>query len=209
MQCPKCKEQMPPLSKICPICGYTDTSMDAYEGNDSISMIMSEMQESLHKVKSLPMPSPFDGMQSISFVSYPLVFLLVFVLAAVSESMIAWVLTLLFLVLSLVAITKKLKGKGSTEKHKNLINTTTSQYELSKQNMLLKYGSSRDIKQAMAQIDNELEDVLLRRKASARKSLLMGIILTAIIMIISWVIVADIAKSAIQEHQTEEIITED
>lgn len=207
-QCPKCREVMPPLSKICPVCGYTDTSIDAYEGKDSISMIFADMQECVRKIKSFSMPSVFDGMRSIAFISYPILFLLMFVIAAASESTLAWGLTLLALVMSIVSIVRKLKGNGSADRHNKQILSIKAQYEASKQSMLLKYGASRDIKQATAALDNDLSETLDRRKSSARRSALLGIVVSVVMLSIATVLAADITKSAIEESLTEEVESE-
>ena len=58
MICPRCKEDMPLLSKICPVCGYVVESAD---GNISADAFVKKLEDNLLELKRLPESLKYRG----------------------------------------------------------------------------------------------------------------------------------------------------
>ena len=108
MICPQCKEEMPLLSRICPVCGYV---ADEDENRPSATELADTLEEILLAARSLPAPSFSRSMGQLSVVMLPLLTLFLLLAALISEAGIFWIATILFALGSIAAIILKICGR--------------------------------------------------------------------------------------------------
>ena len=125
--CPRCKEPMPPLSKVCPVCGYTDTTGQTDGGENRVSESLTELENRLSALRSLPEATYFEGIRSFLFLVYPVALLCMIVLAAAWGNLLLWGLVLLLLILSIVEVVQKLRGKRAADGQTSRINARMQQ----------------------------------------------------------------------------------
>ena len=109
--CPVCKEPMPALSKICPVCGYIATQND--NTDNLLDTLVDKMENCLHNLKNLPRPTIMYGIKNNLLILYIILVVQFFILAAVSMSTVAWIIVFIFMILSILAIRNKFRNKGN------------------------------------------------------------------------------------------------
>jgi hypothetical protein len=58
IKCPACNDIIPPLTRVCPSCGYVIETLDTPSGRSTdLDTLVGEMEETLAKIKSLPTQS--------------------------------------------------------------------------------------------------------------------------------------------------------
>ena len=70
------------MSKVCPVCGYTDTTGQSDGGENRVSESLADLEKRLTTLRSLPESTCFEGMRAFLFVVYPVALLCMIVLAA-------------------------------------------------------------------------------------------------------------------------------
>lgn len=95
-QCPRCKEDMPQLSKVCSVCGYV---MSDDGKTPTAEEFVTTLTLLLHDIKMIPRPSFMKSMGQLSFITLPLVALYLLLMALVSEAGLFWILFGVFLLL--------------------------------------------------------------------------------------------------------------
>lgn len=188
--CPRCKEPMPPLSKVCPVCGYTDTTGQTDGGENRVSEALTELENQLSTLRSLPEATYFAGIRSFLFFVYPVALLCMIVLAAAWGNLLLWGLVLLLLVLTIAEIVQKLRGKRSADGQSNRIKSLIAEYDSAKRELELSYGKNREVRSAIADIDVRMQQTLQERTGHTRKTKICGAGIAAgmivLFVLISW-----------------------
>lgn len=188
--CPRCKEPMPPLSKVCPVCGYTDTTGQSDGGENRVSESLADLEKRLTTLRSLPESTCFEGMRAFLFVVYPVALLCMIVLAAAWGNLLLWGLALLFLVLTIVEAVQKLRGKRAADGQNRRVKALLAEYDSAKRELELSYGKNREVRTAITQVDAQLQQALQGRTAHARKTKICGagiaLAMIVVLLLICW-----------------------
>ncbi|MGN0189935.1 MAG: hypothetical protein ACI395_10505, partial [Candidatus Cryptobacteroides sp.] len=82
MKCPVCGEELPLLSKVCPVCGYV---ADGGDGNSpKAEEIISSLESRLSALKQLPLPTFGQSLKTVMVYACPVLALLCLVFALLS-----------------------------------------------------------------------------------------------------------------------------
>lgn len=188
--CPRCKEPMPPLSKVCPVCGYTDTTGQTDGGENRVSESLTELENRLSALRSLPEATYFEGIRSFLFLVYPVALLCMIVLAAAWGNLLLWGLVLLLLILSIVEVAQKLRGKRAADGQTSRIKSLVAEYDSAKRELEISYGKNREVRSAIAEIDARMQQTIQERTAHIRKTKICGAGITAgaivLLLLIGW-----------------------
>ena len=179
--CPRCKEEMPVLSKICPGCGYFDESDEESINPTEFANILEKI---LLEIKRIPEPSFLKGMSQLTFIIFPLITLYMFVLAWMSEAGMFWIVGGLFFLFSIIALAKKAKGNLGNDKFNREFRELQHTFEYYQRIAIRDFGKSKEV----SKLANEIEGIILgieqkRKKASVRNVLIWVVILVVVAML--------------------------
>ena len=181
--CPRCKEEMPVLSKICPACGYFDESDEESINPTEFANILEKI---LFEIKRIPEPSFLKGMTQLTFIIFPLLTILMGVCAFISDAGLFWILCVLFLIFSIVALVKKGKGTLGNDKFNKQFKEEKHIFEYYQRIAIRDFGKSKEV----SKLVNEIEGIILdieqkRKKASTQNTLIWAVILVVIVLLAS------------------------
>lgn len=181
---------MPSLSKICPVCGYTDTTGQTDGEENRVSEALAGLENGLSTLRSLPEATYFAGIRTFLFFVYPVALLCMIVLAAAWGNLLLWGLVLLLLVLTIVEEVQKLRGKRAVDGQRDRIKSLVSEYDSTKREMELFYGKNREVRSAIAEIDARMQQTLQERTVHIRKTKICGAAIAVgmivLLVLISW-----------------------
>lgn len=201
--CPQCQEQMPPLSKICPVCGYSDSSAADPENRSAIETNIKEMNDYLSVVEYAPKPTVADGFKHLAFITLPLFAICAALVAIVSMSDLMWLITLLLVILSVVSLVMKLRNKSRINTIDVDIKESLANYDSVKRMVEMTFGRSREVKTAIQNLDDKLHDALSKHKAAKRRAIFAGSILSLVLIAVFTVISMLVTIDAVQEVKQE------
>lgn len=182
MLCPVCKEEMPLLSRVCPVCGHV---LDGGENRMTASDTVACLEQMLHDVKALPEPSFVKSMGQFSIFMVPLLTLLLFALYLMSSAGLFLLVGAVFAVWSVVLITKKMAGRlGNTHADRKFAELKND-YEQLVRTAQRDYGKNREMAALLEEINMQFGKVESKRKAQARKNLLLWAVIVGIVVILS------------------------
>lgn len=173
-QCPRCKEDMPLLSKVCPVCGYVMADDGKTPTADEF---VTTLNLFLHDIKIIPQPSFMKSMGQLSFITLPLVAVYLLIMALVSEAGVFWILFGIFVILSLWVIVKKAKGKLGNEPFNRVFNKLKVDYEFHEQMAKMHFGQHREVAGVLTDISAQIAAIEEKRNAGNRKNLLVWMVL--------------------------------
>ncbi len=177
MICPKCKEQMPLLSKVCPVCGYVVDSKYSLPAE----LLVKQLEEVLKEVKSLPRPTFGRSMGRFALIVVPILTLLLLVAAWLSEAGLFWILTALFAVWSVVLILKKAFGRLGNARADRRFDELKNQREYLTRNLRRDFGKSREVAALIDDVAREFDEVeRARRSANVRNAIIWSILSLAV-----------------------------
>lgn len=169
---------MPLLSKICPVCGYVE---EGGEDGTSVAQLISKLEGILREAKGLPEPSFAQGMSRLSFVIWPLAALVMLILAVISEAGFFWIFFGIFLILALVAIIKKARGKSAAAKIDKQFVLLKHDFEHNERLAKHSFGKSREVSALVDEIGEQIRKIGRNRKAMAAKNMLVWLIVLVVI----------------------------
>lgn len=181
--CPRCKEEMPVLSKICPACGYFDENDEESYNPTEFANILEKI---LFEIKRIPEPSFLKGMSQLTFIIYPLLTIIMLVCALISEAGVFWIVCALFLILSIVALVKKGKGTLGNDKFNKQFKEEKHAFEYYQRIAIRDFGKSKEVSKLVGEIEGMILDIeQKRKKASARNMLIWAVILVVVVLLAS------------------------
>ena len=179
--CPRCKEEMPVLSKICPICGYFD---DKNEESFNPTEFANILEKILLDIKRIPEPSFLKGMGQLTFIIFPLLAIYMLILALITEAGMFWLSFVLFLILSIIAFVKKGKGDLGNDRFNRQFKEQKHEFEYYQRIAIRDFGKSREVSKLVGEIEGIVLDIeQKRKKTSMRNSLIWIVILTVIALL--------------------------
>ena len=176
-QCPRCKEDMPLLSKICPVCGYVAEGNDQEQTAEEFANIL---EECLFQIKAIPQPTFVKSMGQLSFIMLPVIAIYLLLIAVISEAGLFWILFILFGILSLVAIIRKVTGNLGNDPFNRRFKEIKNEYEYNERLAKRNFGKSREVSNLLGEISAQIADIEARRDAASRKNLLIWIVILAV-----------------------------
>lgn len=176
-QCPRCKEDMPLLSKICPVCGYV---VEGGEGTPTAEEFVNTLEECLYEIKSIPQPSFFKSMGQLSFIMFPVLALYMLIMAMISEAGLFWVLFLIFGIFSIWTVIQKLRGQLGNTPFNNAFKALKNEYEYNERIAKHSFGKSKEVASLLSEISAQISDIEAKRNVASRKNLLIWIIILAL-----------------------------
>jgi len=204
-QCPRCKEDMPLLSKICTVCGYVEEGGD--DNNMSVSDFAKVLEARLNEIKYIPEPSFMKGMGHFTFIIYPILavaFLLIFL---ISDSGLFLIGFLLFLVLSIIAMVKKSKGTLGYAPFNRWFKVVQNDFDYQKRIASHSFGKNSEVSKLIDEISDEIKTVEKKRSAALRRNTIVWSVIVVLLLAVAalGVISADYAVS--QKTATEQSST--
>lgn len=195
--CPKCKEELPLLSKICPVCGYVvEGDQNAPHAND----FADALEKCLYQLKSIPLPSFMRSMAQLSFVMLPLIAVYMLMLAIVSSAGLFWVLFVLFAVLSLWVIVKKLSGKLGNDLFNRQFKEIKNEYEYHERTAKRNFGKSKEVTKLINDISSEISRIEEERNAVRRKNLFIWLVILIVFFVSGGLSIFSVDKALNEEN---------
>lgn len=176
-QCPRCKEDMPLLSKICPVCGYVE---EGDNKEQTAEEFVNALEEGLYHIKAIPEPTFVKSMGQLSFIMLPVIAIYLLLIAIISEAGLFWILFILFGILSLVAIIRKMTGNLGNDPFNRRFKEVKNVYEYNERLAKRNFGKSKEVSNLLGEISAQIADIEARRNAASRKNLLIWIIILAV-----------------------------
>lgn len=178
-QCPRCKEEMPLLSKVCPVCGYV-----VNDGDDSPTAeeLVNKLEALLLRSKNMPKPSFAASLRNMLFVLFLVLAVYFIVLALISEAGLFWLLGIVCGVVSLYLLVRKFTkgstGAGAFEKLKN-------EYEYNERIARRSFGKNVEVSRLIKDITAEISAVEAEHVAARRRSRSMWLIFAVVVIVVA------------------------
>ena len=188
--CPVCKEPMPALSKVCPVCGYVATQTD--NTGNLLEQLVEKMESCLHKLKQQDKPTVFTGIKKHLFIFYIILTIQLFVLATVSMSIMAWSAVSLFLFLSIFSIIKKFRNKKNEASSQ--FNLITADYETYRRQANTHFGKNKEVKELSLTLDQEMDTIKKEWRKQAFRYNTLGFISINCILIVTGTVIFSLSK---------------
>lgn len=173
-QCPRCKEDMPLLSKICPVCGYV---IEGGDENYTAEEFINKLEENLLEIKRIPSPSFTQSAVSLTYIIFPILTLYLLVMSVLSEAGFVWILTVVFALLSVVQIVKKFKGKLGNDKSNNAFKEIKARSEYYERLAQHSYGKNKEVSVLIGDISSQIAQIESRRKKEGLKNMIIWIVI--------------------------------
>lgn len=203
-QCPRCKEDMPLLSKICPVCGYVVEGDGKEQTAEEFANIL---EKCLRDIKAIPEPTFSKSMGQLSFVMLPVIAVYLLLVAVISEAGLFWILFGLFGIFSLIAIIRKITGNLGNDPFNRKFKELKNEYEYNERLAKRNFGKSREVSNLLAEISAQISDIETRRNVASRKNLLVWIVILCVCVGSASMGVFSVNKS-LNENTEEEVVTE-
>ena len=173
-QCPRCKEDMPLLSKICPVCGYViEGGEDACSAEDFIN----KLEGCLFEIKRIPAPSFTRSIISLTYIVLPIITLYLLVLSILSEAGFMWILTVVFAIMSVLQIVKKLKGNLGNDKSRKAFQELKAKSEYYERTAKRNYGKNKEVTTLLNDISSQIAQIESSHKKENVKNLIVWIVI--------------------------------
>lgn len=180
MICPICKEEMPLLSKVCPLCGHVLESEDK-----QVVEFVNKLEKILHDIKALPQPSFVKSMGKVSIVMVPLLALIVLLLFFISSAGIFLILSAILIIWSIVLFVKKIRGKLGNDESDRMFAALKNDYVHISRVATMSYGKSREVSKLLENINEQIYTLEEQRKSASKKNFIIWIIISAIVILLS------------------------
>lgn len=199
-QCPVCKEPMPALSKICPVCGYIATQAD--NTNNLLDTLTDNMNKCLLEIKQISRPTIMSGIKNNLFILYIVLTIQFFVLAAVSMSTLAWIIVIFFLILSIFATKKKL-GKGKNDAAGQL-EKIAIEYESYQRQANTYFGKNKEVRVLSQTLTQELGTIKKDWLKQSFRCNIAGLIVIIGIILVTGCVIFSLSKFIATSNLPEE-----
>lgn len=201
-QCPRCKEDMPLLSKICPVCGHVEEGGDD-ENSMSVSDFMKVLEARLNEIKFIPEPSFMKGMGHFTFIIYPILAITFFLIYQISNAGLFLMIFGLFLILSIIALVRKSKGTLGYTPFNRWFKVVQNDFDYHKRVAQHSFGKSSEVSKLINEISQEIDTVGKKRTSALRRNtIIWSVIVILLLGFAGFGVMA--ASSAVDEIETTE-----
>lgn len=178
-QCPRCKEEMPLLSKVCPVCGYV---MNDGDDSPTAEELVNRLEELLLRSKNMPKPSFAASLRNMLFVLFLVLALYFVVLALISEAGLFWLLGIACGVVALYLLVRKLTKRtisaGAFERLKN-------EYEYQERLARRSFGKNIEVSRLIKEITSEINAVEAEHLAARRRSRTLWLVFAVVVIVVA------------------------
>ena len=199
MICPQCKEEMPLLSRICPVCGYV---ADEDENRPSATELADTLEEILLAARSLPAPSFSRSMGQLSVVMLPLLTLFLLLAALISEAGIFWFATILFALGSIAAIILKICGRIGNGRADREFAELKNNFEFTARIARRDFGKSREVNNLLTEITERIREIEQERRSASRRNLMIWMAILLVGAILAGMGVRSVDKAVAVQEET-------
>ena len=182
MICPVCKEEMPLLSKVCPVCGHV---VDGGDNQASAAESVTKLENILYNIKSLPEPSFKKSMAQLAIFMLPILTLLVLVMYIISNAGLFLIITAISGIWSIVLIVKKMLGRLGNSHSDAQFAKLRNEYEYVSRSVKRDYGKNREVASLLTEINEQIDSIEGRRKALARKNMIMWAVIFGLLILLA------------------------
>lgn len=221
-QCPRCKGDMPLLSKICPICGYTIADEDST--NMTPMEYKEDLEELLKDFRALPMPTFWDSFKKLLAIVALLLTIYFFVMSFMTGAFLFKLLCNVSLISIFVsigyAIYNKIKAKDEENNENNATaNEIKSDFEHLVRSARQEYGKNIEMSRFLDNVTNEMlsidDEHVTRRRSIIRNWIIIAV--AFVVVFTSSTVITDfinqkaqeIAQYGVFQQQVEEYILSD
>lgn len=195
--CPRCKSDLPLLSKICPVCDFVIQE----EGQITPEDIVNNLEKVVYQAKSVPVPAFKDSFTAMMVYVMPLITLMALVMALVTGGLLFWIIAIAAGIYSVVSIIKKIKIKKGPDKLKALVN----EFEYYRGIAVRNFGKSSEVSKLVSSLYGDLYTIVENHKSSKKKIGIIWMIVIAVILILGGgSTVASVATPSQEEKQEAE-----
>lgn len=191
-KCPKCKEELPLLSKICPVCGYV---VEGDEDTPTAEDFADALEKCLYRIKEIPQPSFIRSMGQLSFIMLPLLAIYTLLIALISSAGLFWLLFILFAILSVWVIIKKVNGRLGNDPFNKAFHSLKNEYEYYERTAKRNFGKSKEVSRLLEDISSEISGIESQRNIGNRKNLLIWLVILVVFFAAGGLSVFSIHKS--------------
>ena len=174
MKCPVCGEELPLLSKVCPVCGHVVNGEDG-ETLKAAEYVAS-LESKLTDIKKIPMPTFGQSFKNLQVLFCPILAVTCFFLALITEAGLFWIGCALFLILLVIFIIIKLRTQSFSEKK--------LEFEEEMKTAKRYFGKNREVSKELAALTEEINDIERKRNALSRKNTFIWITIFATVAIL-------------------------
>jgi ABC-type transport system involved in cytochrome bd biosynthesis fused ATPase/permease subunit len=190
---------MPPLSQICPFCGYIEVGERSR--NISLDDQLQQIETQALALKNAPRSTHGGALGRYAWVACAGLALQFAIVSLVTESTGLWLLVLLFLLFFAISLIRQLGGKTKTAKNNRTYSHLLAEFETLVRQCLTYYGKNRTIQQQLDGISQEIAADRNRRKQTRRRQTVTALILLTVFLLISGYLTFDFAKYALHEQE--------
>lgn len=195
--CPRCKSDLPLLSKICPVCDFVIQE----EGQITPEDIVNNLEKVVYQAKSVPVPAFKDSFIAMMVYVMPLITLMALVMALVTGGLLFWIIAIAAGIYSVVSIIKKIKIKKGPDKLKALVN----EFEYYRGIAVRNFGKSSEVSKLVSSLYGDLYTIVENHKSSKKKIGIIWMIVIAVFLILGGgSTVASVATPSQEEKQEAE-----
>ncbi len=199
MICPQCKEEMPLLSRICPVCGYV---ADGDENRPAAAELADTLEEILYKVRSLPAPSFGRSMGQLSVVMLPLLTLVLLAAALISDAGIFWIAAILLALCSAAALVLKLCGRIGNGRFDRRFAELKNDFEFTARIARRDFGRNREVTDLLDETTKRIRETEHVRKGAARRNLMIWLAILSVGGILAGMGVWSVDKAVAVQEET-------
>ncbi len=200
--CPRCKSDLPLLSKICPVCDLVIEE----QGQASVEEIVNNLERILLKARSIKEPTFKQSVaKMIAFFVMPLITIMSLLLALVSNGLLFWIIAIGAGVYSFFGIVKRLKDKKNPDALAQLIN----EFDYYKGIAMRNFGKNAEVSKLVTSMQGEIYDISQSHKGASKKIFLIwAIVITVLILLGSGVFATVSTVPTEDEKKVEQMVND-
>ena len=196
-QCPRCKGDMPLLSKICPTCGYT---IDNSETTLTPMEYMESLESMLKNFRLIKVPTYFDSLKKFLTVVMLLLTIYFFVMSFMTGAFIFKLfcnISVVALIISLIIlIVKRLKNKSTVTAEE-----LKSEFEYLIRSARQEFGKNPEMSRFLDNVTKEMvavDDEHIAKRRSVVRTWIIVLIVFAAIFAVSTTVTSILNKKALE-----------